>query len=110
MWETYFGFKKTPFGDSPNGKQLFVSAAWQQVNTRLEFLQQHPGCGLITGEVGAGKSTAVRVFAAYGTVNASRRQREMGIGVRTRSRTRKRARCRCVQLVRSRVKRSARYT
>ena len=64
MWETYFGFKKTPFGDSPGGKQLFVSAAWQQVNTRLEFLQQHPGCGLITGEVGAGKSTAVRVFAA----------------------------------------------
>ena len=64
MWETYFGFKKTPFGDSPDGKQLFASVAWQQLNTRLGFLQQHPGSGLITGEVGAGKSTAVRVFTA----------------------------------------------
>ena len=57
MWETYFGFKKTPFGDSPDGKQLFVSAAWQQVNTRLEFLQQHPGCGLITGDDSHQRST-----------------------------------------------------
>ena len=64
MWESYFGFKKTPFGDSPDGKQLFSSAAWQQVHTRLGFLLQHPGSGLITGEVGAGKSTAVRVFTA----------------------------------------------
>ena len=53
MWETYFGFKKTPFSDSPDSKQLFSSAAWQQVKTRLEFLTQHPGTGLLTGEVGA---------------------------------------------------------
>ena len=64
MWESYFGFKKTPFSDRPDAKQLFASAAWQQVNTRLEFLAQHPGAGLLTGEVGAGKSTAARVFTA----------------------------------------------
>ena len=64
MWETYFGFKKTPFSDSPDAKQLFASAAWQQVKTRLEFLTQHHGVGLLTGEVGAGKSTAARLFAA----------------------------------------------
>ena len=62
MWETYFGFKKTPFSDCPDAKQLFASAAWQQVKTRLEFLTQHPGVGWLTGEVGAGKSTAARVF------------------------------------------------
>jgi type II secretory pathway predicted ATPase ExeA len=31
---------------------------------RLEFLAQHHGAGLLTGEVGAGKSTAARVFSA----------------------------------------------
>ena len=41
MWESYFGFKKTPFGDSPDAKQLFPSAAWGEVKTRLEFLAQH---------------------------------------------------------------------
>ena len=64
MWESFFGFKKTPFSDSPDAKQLFASQAWNQVKTRLEFLAQHHGVGLLTGEVGAGKSTAARVFTA----------------------------------------------
>lgn len=64
MWESFFGFKKTPFGDSPDAKQLFASTAWQQVNARLEFLARHPGACLLTGEVGAGKSTAARMFTA----------------------------------------------
>ena len=63
-WESFFGFKKTPFSDSPDAKQLFSSAAWQQVQARLEFLSQHRGVGLLTGEVGAGKSTAARVYTA----------------------------------------------
>jgi hypothetical protein len=37
---------------------------WNQVKTRLEFLAQHHGVGLVTGEVGAGKSTGARVFTA----------------------------------------------
>ena len=64
MFETFFGFKKTPFADSPDAKQLFASAGWQQVKSRLELLARHPGVGLLTGEVGAGKSTAARVFTA----------------------------------------------
>ena len=62
MFESFFGFKKTPFSDNPDGKQIFASEGWRQVKTRLEFLTQHPGAGLLTGEVGAGKSTAARVF------------------------------------------------
>ena len=38
MWEAFFGFKKTPFGDSPDAKQLFASQAWNQVKARLQFL------------------------------------------------------------------------
>ncbi len=64
MWESFFGFKKTPFSDSPDAKQLFASESWKQARTRLEFLAGHSGVGLLTGEVGAGKSAAVRAFTA----------------------------------------------
>jgi general secretion pathway protein A len=60
--EAFFGFKKTPFCDSPDLKQLFPSQAWNQAKARLQFLADHHGAGLLTGEVGAGKSTAARTF------------------------------------------------
>jgi type II secretory pathway predicted ATPase ExeA len=72
MWESFFGFKKTPFGDSPDAKQLFASQNWNQVKTRLEFLAQHHGVGLVTGEVGAGKSTAARVSPPRSTAACTR--------------------------------------
>jgi type II secretory pathway predicted ATPase ExeA len=64
MVEAFFGFKKTPLSDSPDAKQLFTSQAWNQVKARLQFLVDHHGAGLLTGEVGAGKSTAARTFTA----------------------------------------------
>ena len=64
MVEAFFGFKKTPFGDSPDAKQLFPSQAWTQAKARLQFLADHHGAGLLTGEVGSGKSTAARSFSA----------------------------------------------
>jgi general secretion pathway protein A len=69
MWETFFGFKKTPFSDCPDPKQVFASQAWNQVKSRLQFLVDHHAAGLLTGEVGAGKSTAARTFTA--TLNPS---------------------------------------
>jgi general secretion pathway protein A len=64
MFEAFFGFKKSPFSDSPDAKQLFASQAATQMKARLQFLVDHRGAGLLTGEVGAGKSTAVRTFIA----------------------------------------------
>src|ERR1700758_4682721 len=64
MVEAFFGFKKTPFSDSPDTKQLFASQAWNQVKARLQFLVDYHGTGLLTGEVGSGKSTAARTFTA----------------------------------------------
>ncbi|MCX5756930.1 MAG: AAA family ATPase [Verrucomicrobia bacterium] len=64
MFEAFFGFKKTPFSDSPDAKQLFPSQASNQIKARLQFLVDHHGVGLLTGEVGAGKSTAARTFTA----------------------------------------------
>ena len=53
MWEAFFGFKKTPFPDNPDSKQLFASQAWNQLKTRLQFLVDYHGAGLLTGEVGS---------------------------------------------------------
>jgi hypothetical protein len=60
MFETFFGFKKVPFSDEPDARQLFEYASWKQVQARLKFLIDHRGAGLLTGEVGSGKSTAAR--------------------------------------------------
>ena|SRR5438093_4139846 len=64
MFETFFGFKKTPFALNPDAKQLFESQAWTQLKSRLQFLIDHRGVGLLTGEVGSGKSTAARTSLA----------------------------------------------
>ena len=60
MLDAFFGFKKPPFGDNPDAKQLYASQPWTQAKARLQFLIDHQGAGLLTGEVGAGKSTAAR--------------------------------------------------
>jgi general secretion pathway protein A len=78
---TFFGFKKTPFSDSPDGKQLFASQAWNQLKARLQFLVEHHGAGLITGEVGSGKSTAARSFTA--TLNPNLRTPDLAKGIRS---------------------------
>jgi len=62
MFEAFFGFKKTPFSQNPEPKQLFESTAWLQIKARLQFLVEHRGVGLLTGEVGSGKSTAARTY------------------------------------------------
>ena len=64
MFETFFGFKKTPFASNPDAKQLFESGAWTQLKARLQFLTDHRGAGLLTGEAGSGKSTAARTWLA----------------------------------------------
>jgi general secretion pathway protein A len=69
MFEAFFGFKKTPFSDQPEAKQLFASQAWNQLRARLQFLVDHHAAGLLTGEVGSGKSTAARTFTT--TLNPS---------------------------------------
>jgi general secretion pathway protein A len=62
MVEAFFGFRKPLFTDHPDPKQLFASEAWNEARARLQFLAEYHGTGLLTGEVGAGKSTAARVF------------------------------------------------
>jgi hypothetical protein len=47
MFEAFFGFKKSPFSDSPDAKQFFASQAATQIKARLQFLVDHRGAGLL---------------------------------------------------------------
>lgn len=58
----YYGFKLTPFSRTIRPADLFPSRGHQEIQGRLAFALQERLPALITGDVGAGKSTALRAF------------------------------------------------
>jgi general secretion pathway protein A len=64
MFQQFFGFTCSPFSKSIPTANLFDSAGQKELAARLTFLVRERGFGLLTGEFGSGKSTAVRAFAA----------------------------------------------
>lgn len=56
------GFTKPPFDKNIPSKQLFLSRQIKQLFALLHQLLHRRGIALITGEIGAGKSTAIRAF------------------------------------------------
>jgi type II secretory pathway predicted ATPase ExeA len=61
---SYFGFTHLPFGRSLAPASLFRSAAHAEAVARLGWLVDERGLGILTGEVGAGKTVAVRASVA----------------------------------------------
>ena len=59
----YYGFKQTPFSRSIPTQDLFPASSHQEIQGRLAFALQERLPALITGDVGTGKSTALRAFA-----------------------------------------------
>ncbi|RLC76108.1 MAG: AAA family ATPase, partial [Chloroflexi bacterium] len=59
----FYGFKRTPFTRSIASQDLYPSRGHREVQGRLSFALQERLPALITGDVGAGKSTALRAFA-----------------------------------------------
>jgi type II secretory pathway predicted ATPase ExeA len=60
MYEEFWGCTRTPFGRDLPVKQLFQSQGYRELASRLLYAAQRKQFALITGEVGAGKSTTVR--------------------------------------------------
>jgi len=60
MFEPFFGFQKTPFQRDLLVKDLFSTPAHEELISRLKYTVEKRFFSLITGEVGAGKSTALR--------------------------------------------------
>ncbi|MDA8211654.1 MAG: AAA family ATPase [Clostridia bacterium] len=62
MFTQFFGLKFNPFSKEIPTEQLFLSQDLMELNSRLKYLQQTRGIGLVAGEPGAGKSTALRKY------------------------------------------------
>jgi len=61
MYEQYFGFDSKPFQLNPDPAFFFASAGHQRARAYLQYgLHKGEGFILITGEIGAGKTTLMR--------------------------------------------------
>lgn len=67
---THFGFMSMPFCKTTEPKNLFLSRLVKQLLDRLESLIGQRGIALLCGDVGAGKTTAMRAFVATLDANA----------------------------------------
>ncbi|MCP4286021.1 MAG: AAA family ATPase [Gammaproteobacteria bacterium] len=58
----YYGFQATPFSRAIDSAQLFQSRSFLELQARLSFSLSEQLPALVTGDVGVGKSTALRAF------------------------------------------------
>ena len=59
-YRTFFGLKKEPFGADIALKNILQTDQIADVKTRLDYVIRLGAVGLVTGDVGSGKSTAIR--------------------------------------------------
>jgi type II secretory pathway predicted ATPase ExeA len=64
MYQEFYGFTRLPFDKDIAPDDLFASQPQQEMAARLTFLLRQQGLGLVSGDIGAGKSTAIRSFTA----------------------------------------------
>ena len=64
MFCKFYAFTRTPFSKTIPTGELFATAGQAELGARLAYLLKESGFGLVTGEIGSGKSTAVRAFAS----------------------------------------------
>jgi len=64
MYLVHFGLTHYPFERELAPEELFASTALREAHARLNHLIELRGIGLLTGEVGSGKTTACRELAA----------------------------------------------
>lgn len=61
MYEQFFGLNAKPFALTPDPEFLYLSPQHARALTLLEYgLESHAAFGLLTGEIGSGKTTVVR--------------------------------------------------
>ncbi|MFO8001360.1 MAG: AAA family ATPase [Marinilabilia sp.] len=59
-YRTFFGFTKEPFANDIDSRQILKTPELSEVKVRFDYVTRLGAIGIITGEVGSGKSTAVR--------------------------------------------------
>ena len=71
-WAAHFGLARTPFGKSIAARDLFARQAHAEAIARISFCVVESALGVVTGDVGAGKTVALR--AAVSTLDPTRHQ------------------------------------
>jgi type II secretory pathway predicted ATPase ExeA len=71
-WASHFGLKRTPFGKAIAAKDLYNRPAHQEAIARINFCVVENALGVLTGDVGAGKTVSVR--AAVTALDPTRHQ------------------------------------
>ena len=71
-WAAHFGLNRTPFGKNIPARDLFARQAHAEAIARISFCVLEAALGVITGDVGAGKTVAVR--AAVAALDPTRHQ------------------------------------
>ena len=64
MYTRHFAFTRLPFENDLHTDELFQSSAHREAQVRLKHLVELRGIGLLTGEVGSGKTTVCRHVTA----------------------------------------------
>ncbi|MBW1644909.1 MAG: AAA family ATPase [Deltaproteobacteria bacterium] len=60
MYEAFYGLREKPFNLTPNPAYIFWSSGHEHAYTHLEYaITENKGFGVITGEVGSGKTTLI---------------------------------------------------
>jgi type II secretory pathway predicted ATPase ExeA len=60
----HFGLTRTPFGKAIAAKDLFTRDAHAEAVARIHFCVAESALGVLVGDVGAGKTVAVRAAMA----------------------------------------------
>jgi type II secretory pathway predicted ATPase ExeA len=63
-WKRYYGFSRTPFSKQLSASQVFAHPAHLEAAARIRWLIDEQAIGLITGEVGVGKTLSARTAVA----------------------------------------------
>jgi type II secretory pathway predicted ATPase ExeA len=64
MFQKFYGFARIPFSKDIPTQDILATPGQAELAARLSYLVSEQGIGLLTGEIGSGKSTAVRSFGA----------------------------------------------
>ena len=71
-WAAHFGLARTPFGKSIPARDLFPRQAHAEAIARISFCVVESALGVVTGDVGAGKTVALRAAVAGRTPPGTR--------------------------------------
>ncbi len=62
MYEAYFGLREKAFRKTPDPRYLFLNETYEEALARLLFAVEEREIGLLTGEIGSGKTLLSRVL------------------------------------------------